>query len=417
MTSANTSVEALAEAFGTPLYRYDLRELDVAHERLTRALPGPHTLYYSLKANPHPRIAERLHRLGCRAEVTSESELETALAAGCPPAHCMVGGPGKTPALLDHVLAHGVRDFSAESHGDLHRIGAAAGRAGTTARCLLRINPDHTSSAQAALTMAGLSSQFGVDAATVRADPGHYTRVPNAQLTGLHLYMGTGLDTTEALLTQFETALTTAATLAELGLPLERLNLGGGFGAPYARAAVPSDFPGLRPQLAALLDEFTPGWTEGSPEIVFESGRYLTAPCGTLACSVVDTKTSQGTTYVILDAGINQLGGTARARHPPVPIEAHPLAPSPTPPTECRLVGPLCSPLDTWHEALPLQLPTPGDLFTVPNVGAYGLTAALIGFLGHRPAAEICVDGDTVVSATRLRLQRSPLAPRARSPY
>lgn len=408
MTHGGTSVEALAEAYGTPCYRYDLRELDAAHARLTRALPGPHTLYYSLKANPHPGITERLHTRGCRAEVTSEAELETALTAGCPPAHCMVGGPGKTNALLDFALAHGVRDFSAESEGDLHRIGAAAARADTTARCLLRINPDRTST-QAALTMTGLSSQFGTDAAAVRADPGRYTHVPNAQLTGLHLYMGTGLDTADALLAEFETALTTAAALSDLGLPLNRLNLGGGFGSPYARVGTPSDFPGLRPQLTALLDEFTPGWTEGHPEIVFESGRYLTAPCGTLICSVVDTKTSKGTTYVVLDAGINQLGGTARARRPPFRIEARPVAPSSGVLAECQLVGPLCSPLDTWHDALPLQLPTPGDLFTVANTGAYGLTAALLGFLSHRPAAEICVDGNTVVSATRLQLQRAPI--------
>ncbi|MFD4561595.1 aminotransferase class V-fold PLP-dependent enzyme [Streptomyces sp. NPDC058469] len=77
--------------------------------------------------------------------------------------------------------------------------------------------------------------------------------------------------------------------------------------------------------------------------------------------------------------------------------------------------GPLCSPLDTWHEALPLPLPSPGDLLTVPNVGAYGLTAALLGFLSHQPAAEICVEGDTVVSATRLQLQRNALTPRTRS--
>lgn len=49
----------------------------------------------------------------------------------------------------------------------------------------------------------------------------------------------------------------------------------------------------------------------------------------------------KGTIYVVLDAGIIQLGGTARARHPPVPIEAHPLTPAA--PTECQLVVPLCS--------------------------------------------------------------------------
>jgi len=45
----------------------------------------------------------------------------------------------------------------------------------------------------------------------------------------------------------------------------------------------------------------------------------------------------------------------------------------------------------------------------VPNVGAYGLYASLVTFLGHPLPAEIAVDGNRVFSVTRLSTQRIPL--------
>jgi diaminopimelate decarboxylase len=61
----------IAEQFGTPAYVYDLAQIRAAHGDLRRALPGGTVLYYSLKANPHPRLVGELARLRCRAEVSS----------------------------------------------------------------------------------------------------------------------------------------------------------------------------------------------------------------------------------------------------------------------------------------------------------------------------------------------------------
>jgi diaminopimelate decarboxylase len=52
-----------------------------------------------------------------------------------------------------------------------------------------------------------------------------------------------------------------------------------------------------------------------------------------------------------------------------------------------------------------------GSVLVFPNVGAYGLTASLLGFLGHAAPAEVVLDGTRVVSATRLALRRDPLDP------
>jgi diaminopimelate decarboxylase len=48
-----------------------------------------------------------------------------------------------------------------------------------------------------------------------------------------------------------------------------------------------------------------------------------------------------------------------------------------------------------------------GDVLAIPNVGAYGLTASLLGFLSRDLPCEIVVDGGRLIEATRLTLTRA----------
>ena len=74
-----------------------------------------------------------------------------------------------------------------------------------------------------------------------------------------------------------------------------------------------------------------------------------------------------------------------------------------------RIAGPLCTPLDTWARAASLPDVRPGDVLAVPNVGAYGLSASLLAFLGHPAPVEVGRDGDRVVEAAGLTLTRHPV--------
>src|SRR5262245_63412739 len=97
-TASNTwsATATLIADYGSPLYVYELREVERAATELRRCLPEPSTLYYSLKANPHPVLAGALHAAGCPAEISSTGELEAALQAGIPGDRCLYTGPGKS---------------------------------------------------------------------------------------------------------------------------------------------------------------------------------------------------------------------------------------------------------------------------------------------------------------------------------
>ncbi|ONI83205.1 decarboxylase [Actinosynnema sp. ALI-1.44] len=400
----------LARRYGTPLYVYDLDRALAARRDLRASLPEGVTLYYSFKANPHPDIARALgsgpaHE-ACRAELTSTGELRSALAAGFRPEECLYGGPGKTSGEIEVALAAGVRRFSVESHEDLRRVGAAAVQRGLRAECLLRINSVAPKSSSS-IRMTGTPSQFGFDSETLAPLLPSLLEVEGTRVVGAHFFPLSNAMDEASLVDEFQRSVAEAARLRdELGLPVRMLDLGGGFAAPYAVPGERTVYEKTSTELAAVLDLHFPGWAEGAPEVACESGRYLVGDCGALVASVVNIKQSGGRKFVVLDAGINTLGGMAGlGRLLPLAVEpVEGVDPADLEPVS--LVGPLCTPGDVLSRNVHIPSPTEGDLVTIPNTGAYGLTASLLAFLGRPAPTEVVLRGGAVVSVSRLDTQR-----------
>ncbi|MEV3970176.1 alanine racemase [Streptomyces sp. NPDC050698] len=396
---APVSPAQVLTAAPTPAYIYDLAAVRRNHAMLRGALPQESGLYYSLKANPHPLLLAELRRCGARAEVCSTGELRAAIEAGWPAADILYTGPGKRDAELAEALDRGVLLFSVDTPHALDQLDRLARERAVTARALLRVNDDQPVPGQG-LAMTGVPSQFGADTSWILDEPERFARRSHTDVAGLHLYMGTNLMRAEDLLAQFTRSVRTARRLTEAlapyGMRLDVLDLGGGFGAPFAKAGTTVDLSALRPRLGALLDTEVPGWRTGATEVVFESGRYLVGTAGTLVTSVLDVKRSHGQDVVVLESGINHLGGMSGLRRLP-PLQPH-LVTGPAADDGALLsamvTGPLCTPLDVWARTAELPALRPGDRVAVPNTGAYGLYASLVAFLGHPLPAEVVHDSE-----------------------
>ncbi|AEV87128.1 diaminopimelate decarboxylase [Actinoplanes sp. SE50] len=399
------------ERFGSPLYVYDLDRVDAALVDLRASVPEQATLFFSQKANPHPAVVERLIAAGCRAEVSSSGELATALGVGADPRECLYTGPGKTASEIANALGSGVRRFSVESEADLERVASVALAHGVTAECIVRINGLSPAGASG-LRMTGMPSQFGFDLATSPPDWNRLLATPGARIVGLHFFPLTNAVDQESLFREFAASIDMAAQLRdEHQLALEFLDIGGGFGCPYAQPGERPTFPDLRAQLIEVLDERMRGWRDGRPEVAFESGRYLVGDAGTLLCTVTDVKVSKGKTYAVLDAGINHLGGLSGIGRvlPMARPEVVDGSQGGRPERAVNLVGPLCTSADLIGREVRTAVPEPGDILAIPNVGAYGLTASLMGFLSRPVATEVVVRRGHEPTASRLELRRTSI--------
>lgn len=399
------------ESAGTPAYVYDLSLIRDAHAQLVASLPAPSELCYSLKANPHPAVLALLREAGCRGEVSSTGELRAALDAGFDPGAILYTGPAKRDTDVRVAIEAGVREFSVDSPQGIDQLDRISGGCGITTRCLLRVNAERPVPG-AGLAMTGVPSQFGADLSWVESEPERFGDRANVDVHGLHLYMATNLVDEGSLVDQFCLAAEVVGRLqSRMGKRFRVVDLGGGFGAPFACHGELPRFPTLAGRLEELLDAALAGWRDGAPRVVFESGRFLTATCGRLFTQVLDVKHSHGKRIVVLDSGVNHLGGMSGLRRlPRISPDLVPLGQPRGAPYDCMVAGPLCTPLDTWARNGQLPDVQAGDLLVVPNVGAYALHASLVLFLGHPLPVEIVVERDIELERSRTAVLRESAA-------
>lgn len=389
------SVSAIAQRVGTPyfLYRGEVVLQQVA--ALRAALGDDTSFYFSIKANPSVGLCQVLQRAGVGAELASIGELRVSQAAGFAPEHVLFAGPGKSDRELDEAVRWGIGAINVESLGELERVIAAARRHGRKQTVCLRINPKaQVQGAQ--MRMGGGSTQFGFDEELMPEAVKRAQAAPDAvDVAGLHVYVGSQMVDIEGIVTNWEHVLSLAESLADLGVSVRKIDLGGGFGVPYFEGQPEFD-------LAALGRAFGPriaARAKASPKLkdaklIIELGRYLVAESGLYVTRVLDVKESRGTKYVVTDGGMNH-HITATGNFGQVFRKAYPMANvsrlGAAVDFSATVVGPCCTPLDQFGAKLTLAPPQPGDLLGVLYSGAYGYSASSLGFLSHPTPAEVLV--------------------------
>ena len=143
--------------------------------------------------------------------------------------------------------------------------------------------------------------------------------------------------------------------------------------------------------------------------LIFEPGRLIVGNAGILVTRVLYVKRAEAKTFVIVDAGMNDLIRPTlyEAHHDIRPVRE---APPGTPRIVADVVGPVCESGDFLALDRALVEPAPGDLLAVMTAGAYGAVQA--GTYNTRPlVAEVMVNGDRfAVVRPRLEVDRDHCA-------
>jgi diaminopimelate decarboxylase len=398
---AHTFGRELVERYGSPLYVYDLDEAARQAKALFELLPKSAQVLYSVKANPIPEVCAALKGAGCRVEIASPLELKVVFEAGFTPDQILCSGPGKTAAVVREMLLAGVTHFSCDSWYDLERLAGVASATKKPANALLRLQVSGAPSGS--VGVGAMQSHFGADPGELlNGGAARVGALRGAELAGIHIYSGGQIQSADKLASTFEHAIHLAEQIAEAGVPLRLVDLGGGFPWPFGTSDNPVDISALREKLQHVNAQRRLTADAG---LWFESGRYLVASSGTLLSTVLDVKLWNGKTHIVLDTGMIHLGGMAglgRIYRAVASIE--PLAERDGAPLESvDVVGPTDYALDYVTRDASVPPLKPGDAVSIPNVGAYGLTASLIAFAGLEPPAEVCCRGTSVVAVHRHR--------------
>ena len=390
LQAEGVSLEALADAVGTPAYVYSTATLTRHYGLLAEAVAaqpaalGDALIAFAVKANSNLSVLATLARLGCGADTVSEGEIRRALRAGIPASRIIFSGVGKTDAELAFAIETGVRQINVESAVELDRLIALAESRGAAPGIAIRVNPSVGAGGHARITTGGATDKFGVPADEAHALYARASLSPHVTPVGLACHIGSQITTLEPLEAAFRALRTMTLELRAAGLSVSRLDLGGGLGVPYHGQ---SDLPSIEAYVAMaarVLDGL-------EVEAAFEPGRLLAANAGVLLSRVIQVnERADGRRFLVLDAGMNDLMRPALydAFHDLVPVQPREGERRPY-----DLVGPICESTDIFARDRLLPPMQAGDLVAFMGAGAYG--AVLASEYNSRPLVpEVLVDGD-----------------------
>ncbi|MCI0671630.1 MAG: diaminopimelate decarboxylase [Myxococcaceae bacterium] len=373
---------AVADAVGTPTYVYSAAALTAQYRALTEAFAGvPHLVCYSVKANSSLALLKLFAGLGAGFDVVSGGELARVRRAGGAPSRTAFAGVGKTRDEMAEALAAGLLLFNVESAEELETLDAVGRAAGRRAPFALRVNPDVDPRTHPYIATGLKTSKFGVPFDEAQALYRRSKRMRGVEAVGVDFHIGSQLTDVGPIRQAVEKVSGLYRALREQGLPMRYLDVGGGLGITYEKEKPPSAEAYARVVRAATR--------ETGAQLLLEPGRFLVGDAGVLLTRVLYRKRTPDRTFVVVDAGMNDLLRPAlyQAHHALVPVRARKGRPAPV-----DVVGPVCESTDVLARARPMVLPRQGDLFAVMNAGAYGMSMASTYNSRPRPA-EVLVSG------------------------
>jgi diaminopimelate decarboxylase len=379
----DVDLAGLADEVGTPVYVYSTATLERHYRVFADAFPASSLIAYSVKANGNLAVLKTLAKQGAGADVVSGGELTKALAAGIPPERIVFSGVGKTAHEMIMALHAGIHQFNVESEPELLVLDAVARELGLCAPIAMRINPDVDAKTHAKITTGTAEAKFGVPWNRAREIYAKARELSGIKIVGVDLHIGSQITDLEPFEAAFARAVELIRTLRADGHEITRADFGGGLGVPYRLGEDPPPNPAA---YGAIVKKLTDGL---GVDLIFEPGRLIAANAGILLTRVLYVKKGETKTFLILDAGMNDLIRPAMydAHHDIVAV-AEPKGPL----VRYDVVGPVCESSDLFARDRELPVLKSGDLVAIMTAGAYGAVMSS-AYNARPPAPEVLVNG------------------------
>ena len=354
----------------TPCLVIDLDLVSKKYRELQTCLPGA-AIYYAVKANPMPEGLKLLDSLGSHFDVASRYELDLMLGLGISPERLSYGNTIKKRRDIAYFYEKGVRLFATDSEPDLLNISQEA----PGAKVFFRILTEGTGADWP------LSRKFGA-----HSDMLYYLIIQaqdlGVQPWGVSFHVGSQ----QRDIGQWDDAIARCKYLfdavAEEGIELKMINIGGGFPANYVDPTF--DVSDYTNEIIRFIKE---DFGDHLPQIILEPGRSLVADAGLLVSEIVNiSRKSKNNIYqwVFLDVG--KFGGLIETIDEsikfPIFFDREGQA------DEIILAGPTCDSMDILYEHYKYHMPEtaqPGDRVYIFTTGAYTQSYSSINFNGFPP--------------------------------
>ena len=188
------SLNAIADALGTPCYVYSNAAFTRAYQDYANALGNhPGMVCYAVKANSNIAVLQVLAKLGAGFDIVSSGELRRVLKAGGQPNRIIFSGVGKTREEMREALEVGIACFNVESEAELERLAEVAAELGVVASISLRVNPDVDAKTHPYISTGLKENKFGIDIQRAPAVYARASELASLKVVGVDCHIGSQL--------------------------------------------------------------------------------------------------------------------------------------------------------------------------------------------------------------------------------
>jgi ornithine decarboxylase len=388
-------VESHIGKVGTPFMILQLSESEQALNYFAKHIPFV-SLYYAVKANPHPAIMSLVKRRGLRVDVASMGEVYMALQAGFDGSQMILANPNKNDESLHCMFQQEISMFTYDNERELLKIAAFRDKHGYkhNPKSLLRFKPlvqKYSRKNDTPTVGVDLSKKFGAPLEKASRLLSVALQM-NLNPSGLAYHIGSNCHRVQNYITNFRLAVELLEKCnAELKLNMSVLDIGGGFPVNTNEAKGIDGLDSFYARLATRMREFD----LTKYEVIAEPGRAIAGPAGVTVMTIIGRRHDGHKNWLILDDG---LFGTlspivhdnAKYIYLPVNRKFH-MEENHRKLETFTLGGPTCDSHDVLAEGvlLPRDIDV-GDQVMILDTGAYSLTTATT-FNGFE-AANVLVD-------------------------
>lgn len=377
------SLEAIAEAVGTPFYVYShhtLRRHITAYKKAFASVP--HLIAFAVKANANIAVLRVFANEGGGGDIVSTGELHRALKAGMDPKNLVFAGVGKTREEMKDALRAGILMFNVESAQELVALDETAKALGVKAPVALRVNPDVNPRTHPYISTGLKKSKFGIEIVKAVSQYRTASLLSNIDIVGVHSHIGSQLTQVKPFVDALKRISKLIDALRKLGLDIQYWNIGGGLGITYNE-----EKPPMPKEMAAAI---LPLLKQSGCRIILEPGRSLAGNAGVLVTRVIYNKEGEAKNFLVVDAGMNDLirPSLYNAYH-----ELRPVVKRRRKTKVVDVVGPICESGDFLAQGREIPQMAPEELLAVMSAGAYSFTMSSNYNARPRPP-EILVHGD-----------------------
>lgn len=407
LTIGGASVPELAKEYGTPLYILDEQVIRANCREILGGLRdhynAPYTVAFASKALCFKQLYKVLREEGMGADVVSGGELYTAVNGGFDPADIFFHGNNKTADELNYALEAGVRRIVVDNAEELELLSMIAEKRGVVPEISFRIKPGIDAHTHEFIQTGKIDSKFGLALETGEAAQviSRAAQLKTVRVVGIHCHIGSQIFGTEPFNLAAKVMLTFMRDLREkLGVPLNELNLGGGFGIQY----LPNHDPVALSEMSRICAESVTAAAKELnlplPSLVLEPGRSITGPAGLTVYTIGSVKKIPDVnTYVAVDGGM-----TDNPRHALYDASYQTIVPErPNAPAVQKVIiaGRCCESGDVITRNSPLCEVRAGDLLAVQATGAYNYSMSSNYNRLPRPPIVIVNNGEPRVAVRR----------------